>query len=141
MEIEADAHIPIGAGPAGTRIVAAVRGGTVVGERLSGTIVGPGADWALLSADGYARVDVRLQIATHDGAFVYVQYLGVLEANEAALAATVDPTRETDWDDQYFRTAPRFETGDDRYAWLNESVFVARGRLTKQGVMYEVYRV
>jgi hypothetical protein len=141
MDIGLDTQIPIGAGPAGTRFVAGVGGGTVTGERLSGRVVGPGADWVLLGADGYARLDVRLQIETVDGAFVFVQYLGVLESNEAATAAILDPTKETDWDDQYFRTTPRFESGDARYAWLNRSIFVARGRLTKGGVIYEVYRV
>ena len=36
---------------------------------------------------------------------------------------------------------PRFETGDDRYAWLNRPTFVARGRVTKDGLEYEVCRV
>ena len=31
----------------------------------------------------------------------------------------------TDYGDQYFRTNPRFETGDPRYAWLNQTLFVA----------------
>jgi hypothetical protein len=141
MDVATGTQLVVGAGPLGTRAVAGVGTGTVTGERLSGTVVGPGADWVLLGPDGFARLDVRLQIETHDGAFVYVQYLGVLETNEAAMAAIVDPTRQTDWDDCYFRTTPRFETGDARYAWLNQSVFVARGRLTTGGVMYEVYRV
>ena len=28
-----------------------------------------------------------------------------------------------------FRTTPRFETRDRRYAWLNQSIFVAEGRV------------
>ncbi len=141
MEIGLDTATFVGAGPAGMRAVIAVKGGRVIGERLSGTIVGPGADWALIGGDGYTRVDVRLQIQTDDGAFVYVQYVGLLEMTEAVMGAATDPTKETGWDDQYFRMTPRFETGDERYSWLNQSVFVGRGRFTKGGVMYEVYRV
>ena len=49
---------------------------------------------------------------------------------------------ETDFGDQYFRTTPRFETGDPRYAWLNQSTFVAEGRiLPERTVEYKVYRV
>jgi hypothetical protein len=48
----------------------------------------------------------------------------------------------TDFADQYFRTTPRFETGDSRYAWLNQSVFVGEGRLYPGfGVEYRVYRL
>ena len=43
--------------------------------------------------------------------------------------------------DQYFRTTPQFETGDARYSWLNQSIFVAEGRIAPGGVKYKVYRV
>ncbi len=116
-------HI-IGAGPLGVRVVGGVTTGTVRGTRLNGTIVGPGADWMLIGPDGFGRVDVRLQIETDDGAVIYVRYEGLIELNAASSAALMDPAAETAWDDQYFRTAPRFETGDERYAWLNQTAFV-----------------
>jgi len=131
----------VGRGPFGTRLVAAATGGTVVGPRLTGTIAGPGADWVLAGEDGFGRVDVRLQIRTDDGALVYAIYDGLLELNVAVLGALADPGAETAWDDQYFRIAPRFETGADRYAWLQRSLFVGRGRIAAHGVEYELYRV
>jgi hypothetical protein len=130
-----------GPGPLGMRLVASLSGGTVTGERISGTMQGAGADWLLIGPDGYGRVDVRVQIVTDDGAAIYVQYLGLLEMNKAVGRATVDPTAETGFGDQYFRTTPRFETGDERYTWLNTSVFVAEGRIATDGVEYQVYRV
>ena len=89
---------------------------------------------------GSGRVDVRGQIATDDGAFIYAQYEGVLEMNEKVLAAMA-AAEATDFSDQYFRTTPRVETGDERYVWLNQSVFVAEGRLYPGlGVEYRVHR-
>ncbi len=38
-------------------------------------------------------------------------------------------------------TAPRFETGDERYAWLNDLVCVGEGKRTETGVAYRVYAV
>ena len=131
----------VGTGGYGNRVVASVGGGTVTGDRIRGTVVGPGADWVLLGGDGYGRVDVRLQIATHDGAFIYVQYQGLLEMNDTASAALVDTAAETAFDDHYFVTTPRMECGDERYEWVNHTMFVARGRLTRSGVCYEVYRI
>src|SRR5262245_4285744 len=38
-------------------------------------------------------------------------------------------------------TTPRFETGDERYAWLNGLVCVGEGRRTAQGLSYRIYAV
>ena len=131
----------VGAGGFGNRAVGGIEGGTVTGSRITGKIVGPAADWLLVGDDGYARIDVRMQIATNDEAFIYLSYVGLLEMNERVMAAALDAESETSFDDQYFRTTPRMESGDERYEWVNQTIFVARGRLTKTGIAYEVYRV
>ena len=74
--------LAIGPGPIGTRMYYEVTGGTVSGERLRGKVLG-GGEWALIGPDGFLRIDVRLQVETHDGAFLYVQYVGLLEVNQA----------------------------------------------------------
>ena len=33
--------------------------------------------------------------------------------------------------DQYFFTNPRCETGDERYAWLNQTFLVGQGRISR----------
>jgi Protein of unknown function (DUF3237) len=141
MNIALARPLMVGPGPLGMRVVGGVATGRVAGARVNGSVVGPGADWLLIGADGFGRVDVRLQIETDDRALVFARYEGLLELNDASSAALIDPAVETAWDDQYFRTTPRFETGDERYAWLNCTVFVARGRVTTDGVEYEVFRV
>jgi hypothetical protein len=131
--------VPIGAGPYGTRMFAQVRGGEVSGPRLNGTVLSGGGDWALIGEDGFARLDVRGQIQTHDGAFIYTTYEGVIELNEPMREA-IASGGETTFDDQYIRTTPRFETGDERYRWLTQSVFLARGRAYPGGIAYQVFR-
>jgi hypothetical protein len=130
----------IGPGPYGLRAFYEVTEGEVTGERLSGRLVGGGGDWVLVAADGFGRLDVRAQIETHDGAFIYLTYGGVVEMTEAAQQALA-AGGETRWEDHYFRTTPRLETGDPRYAWVNQTVFVAQGRIYPGGVQYRVYRV
>ena len=133
-----DTLVP-GPGPLGMRFVAPVTGGWARGERINGSVVGAGADWALIGPDGFNRLDVRVQIQTDDGAVLYVAYTGLLEMNEAVQAALGGAA--TQFDDQYFRTTPRIETGHPDYAWVNTTLFVGRGRLVEGGVEYEVYRV
>jgi hypothetical protein len=134
--------LAVGPGPYGTRLFVEVTGGSVEGNRLKGKIMTGGGDWLLAGADGFGRLDVRAQFVTEDGAAIYVSYLGILEMNEKVQQALTDPNRSTDYRDQYFRSAPRFETGDPRYAWLNQAMFVAEGHiLPGPTVEYKVYRV
>lgn len=131
--------LPIGKGPIGTRIYYEVAGGEVIGERLNGKVLG-GGEWALLRPDGFIGIDVRLQVETHDGAYLYLQYTGLLEMNEAVQGA-LGGGAGTDYEDQYFYTNPRIETGDERYAWLNTTFFIGEGRLLPDlAVEYRVWR-
>lgn len=133
--------VPVGAGPFGTRRIREVTGGEVTGERIRGRVGTGGADWVLIGPDGWGRLDVRLTIHTHDDAHLYVQYLGVIEYTEAALGANRGEG-SSDYGDHYFRTAPRIETGDERYDWVNRTLFVGEGRLHPGPVVeYRVHRV
>ena len=132
--------IDVGPGPFGQRLIFEVTEGVVEGERLNGVIGSGGGEWFLAGADGFGRVDVRLQMTTDDGAHIYFQYYGVLELNEAVMGAMAGGS--TDFEDQYFRTNPRLETGDARCAWVNQTVFVGKGHvLPGLLVEYDVYRV
>jgi hypothetical protein len=131
--------LPIGDGPIGTRVYYEAAGGEIVGDRIRGKLLG-GGEWALIGPDGFLRLDVRLQIETHDGAYLYIQYFGLLELNEAVQSALADGTG-TEYGDQYFFTNPRIETGDERYAWVNTTFFIGEGRmLPNLGVEYRVLR-
>jgi uncharacterized protein DUF3237 len=132
--------VQVGAGPFGARAFFEVTGGSFEGKRLNGKLLTGGGDWLLIGPDGYARLDVRAQLATNDGAVIYVQYFGVIEMNDK-VAKAMAAGGATDYGDQYFRTSPRLETGDARYAWLNRTLFVAEGRSGPGRVEYKVYRV
>lgn len=122
----------------GERVYYGVSGGSITGEGVDARIIS-GGEWALLCADGYIRVDVRLQASTEDGANIYLQYFGLLEMNEAVQAALASGS-ETAFEDQYFHINPRIETGDSRYAWMNTTFFVGQGRITSgPGVEYQVW--
>jgi hypothetical protein len=132
--------VEIGTGPFGNRSFFEVTGGTVEGKRLKNKVLAGGGDWIVIAPDGFGHLDVRAQFLTDDGAALYLQYDGVLEMNQK-VADALAKGASTDYGDQYFRTTPRFETGDPRYAWLNQSVFVGEGRVGAGRVEYRVYRV
>ena len=119
----------IGAGPAGARTVAEVTGGTVSGERLNGTVKGnAAADWMLTSGDGIATLDVRVVVETDDGALIYVTYEGRADWSEGPGTKPI-------------YMAPKFETSDERYAWLNAVQAVGKGQLGRGTVSYEIAEV
>ena len=116
-------------GPFGTKVVATVTGGTFIGPKINASLL-PGVaagDWVTMLADGGFSLDVRLSFRTEDGADIYVTYTGFAKPNGDGTSS--------------IRTAPRFETGDERYAWLNGLFCVAVGATTDEGVRYEVYAI
>jgi Protein of unknown function (DUF3237) len=132
---------PTDGSPPGTRQFWAVTAAELEGAEISAVLAYAGGDWMEVSRDGYWRPDVRLQLRTADGAAILMSYTGLVEQTDAFKEAA-SANRETGWDDQYMRMMVSFETGDQRYRWLNESLFVARGRILGIGrVEYTIYRL
>ncbi len=136
----------VGPGPFGQRIIGNVIGGQFTGDRLKGTIVGAGADWPIVGSDGFDRVDSRVTFKTIDGALIYAQSFGLIEITPEITAILGGGNTPTNFGDQYFFINPRLETGDKRYSWVNQTLFIAEGRVlpeprVKFRVEYRVYRV
>ena len=133
---------PTTGSPLGERVCWQVVGATLRGPRVDATLAMPGTDWIRLGPDGIRRQDLRAQLLTDDGELILFRYdLALIRSTERFLAALA-AGEPTDFDDQYMRIAPHFEVGAGRYAWLGESLFVGRGRLTgKNAIAYELYRI
>ena len=102
--------------PLGVRLTFITTGGVIDGQRLKGSVLPGGGDWLVVGNDGTGRVDVRATLCTHNGALI--------------------PFGET-----YVRTTPRFETSDERYAWLSEVVAVGYNILSPNHIDYRIYQV
>jgi Protein of unknown function (DUF3237) len=131
VRIQLRPPIDAGAGPAGTRIIAELASAEFKGDRLAGEQLGvAAADWLVLGTDGTATVDARLTLRTSDGATVFVQYHGRMDVTKGfqfPITAYV---------------APRFETSDQRYAWLNRIQAIGKGSLNSDfSLDYEWYEV
>lgn len=107
----------IGKGASGQRVIVDVLGMTLTGDRLNGTLRGQAAD-CLTVVGTTATIDVRARIETDDGALVYVQYRGRSDVTDGVGAAPM-------------YVAPLFETGDERYQWLNHIQAVGKGLLSE----------
>ena len=127
----------------GLRRVIPITGGTVTGARLPG-----GADWQCVRPDGLAEIEARYTLAiTHvDGvaldteALVDIRNPGMRHGPPEVLARVaagedVDPAL------YYFRTTPQMRSGAEQLAWVNRTLFVARGRRLASRVEIEVFAV
>ena len=134
------ASLPVGPGMYGNRVIVEVDGGEFEGPRLKGTLRRAGcADWLTITED-YGHLDVRATLETHDGAYIYVEYIGRVELT-AAVQAALAGNGSTEYGDAYFFTAPRMQTGDPRYRWVNNLICVAQGKLSAGRVDYQVFQV
>lgn len=126
IDIDPKGRIAIPGGPRGMRAIATVAGGSFDGPKAKGTVANVAAgDWVLVRTDGSYLLDVRLALVTDDGAPIYMTYTGIgLPQADGTLK---------------IRTAPLFETGDERYAWINNVQCVAHGTTRPGGVVYDVY--
>lgn len=124
---EMRAPIDLGETPSGGRLIFEAEGARVTGERLCGTMKGrANADWFIVAPDGTGTVDVRALLETDDGALVFIQYLGRVDASRQGAPIYI---------------APRFETSDDRYRWLNLIQAVGKGIFDGRTLTYEVYEI
>lgn len=126
IEVQLAEPVMVGGGPKGSRLVIDVLSATVRGERINAELAtNDAADWATFSEDGkLAALDVRLTLKTDDGAFIYVEYTGRMNAETGLIAV-----------------APTFETGSEKYAWLNGVQAVSAGQVDPESglLVYTMY--
>lgn len=122
----------LGIAPSGHRLMITIREAVMEGELVQahlkdGAVAG---GWMIIGAEGTGLLDIRLMMETDDGALIYVEYQGrrdfsqVLEGKEAPVYI-----------------APRFETSDIRYSWLNKIQAVAKGMVAGGSRVFEVYEI
>jgi hypothetical protein len=112
--------------PLGARLTFVVKGGRFEGPRLRGEMLPGGGDWVSLGADGVSRMDVRATLRTDDGVLIRYESHGVLRFPGDGRQRLARGDRLS-LDECYVRPTPRFETSDERYAWLCGIVTVGYG--------------
>lgn len=127
--------------PRGVRQYWEMTEGTLWGSRVKAKIAMPGGDWHIVGSDRFGRPDVRVQFMTEDGVPILLHYTGLVERT-VAFNQAADSGGSTEWADQYMRMFMTFDAAAGRYSWLNQHLFVARGRLAGSAeIEYEIFRL
>ena len=141
VHVQLKLPIEVRTGCAGTRVIFEVASAQAKGDRLRGELAGvAAADWLLIGPDGTGTQDVRASLRTDDGAIIFIQYNGKLDADLSD--ALQFPVLDALQFPVTVYVAPRFETGYERYAWLNRIQAVGKGTFHDDlSVDYEWYEV
>ena len=120
--------LEVGAGPKGTRLVVEVKEVSLESERVNASLaIRDAADWGTVSDNGkLMSLDVRFTLKTDDGEFIYVEYGGRGNLETGLLG-----------------TAPTFQTGSEKYSWLNNIQGVAAGQVNLETgeLVYHLYEL
>lgn len=138
-----DGHVKeiqkIGKSSQGEKYIYVVTGGTFEGPNLKGHILdGSAADWMTIYDNGLCSLDVRKTFKTHDDALIYVTYHGLYQFDDK-LSEKLKSGQGYDFGETLFQVQMQFETGDERYIWLNSTLAVAEARETGKKVEYRAY--
>ena len=124
LRAETGSRTAVENGPQGTRTIVTLVSGRFEGPRLKASLQAPAADWVSNRSDGTVKLDVRLTLRTDDGAAILVTYNGIGQPTDAGLS---------------LYSAPLFETGDARYAWLTRLQAIGVGQRVGTSITYDIY--
>jgi len=128
INVKLGEFLEVGEGPKGTRLVVEVREVSLESERVNASLaIRDAADWGTVSDNGkLMSLDVRFTLKTDDGEFIYVEYGGRGNLETGLLG-----------------TAPTFQTGSEKYSWLNNIQGVAAGQVNLETgeLVYRLYEL
>jgi hypothetical protein len=141
LEAKCAPIIPIGDVGKAELNIYPILGGYFEGEKLRGEIMNFGADWNYMDKDRVDVMDTRYLLITDDGAYISIstngRYLNSIEQDQALdRGEFVDPNK------YYFRQHLFFETGAEKYKWLNGIIAFAVMGIKETGeICYNAYMV
>ncbi|WP_290772090.1 DUF3237 domain-containing protein [Hoeflea sp.] len=140
LQVELGPIHEMGQGRGGVRRIVPIIGGSVEGPLLNGRILDVGADWQSVFSSGLAELDTRYAMQTHDGAVIEIRNYG-FRHGPAEVIQAMARGESVDHQSYYMRTHARLETGDERYSWVNKTLFVGSGSRLPEAVVIELFAI
>jgi len=124
----------------GVRRIIPITGGEVKGRDVNGKVCAFGADFQIIRPNELIELEAKYALQTDDGAVIYVENKGI-RFGPVELLQRIKRGEPVDPGLIYFRTVPKFETGDEKYRWLMESLFVGSAARHADRVVIDVHQV
>jgi uncharacterized protein DUF3237 len=123
----------------GVRRIIPITGGVVRGN-INGKVCAFGADFQIIRPNELIELEAKYAFETDDGAVVYVENRGI-RFGPVELLQKLNRGEPVDPKLIYFRTVPKFETGNEKYRWLMEHLFIASAARHADRVVIDVHQV
>ena len=123
----------------GVRRIIPIIGGDVRGD-VNGKVLAFGADFQIIRPNELIELEAKYALETDDGATIYVENKGI-RFGPVELLQKLKRGEPVDPKLIYFRTAPKFETGAEKYRWLMQHIFVASAARYADRVVIDVHQV
>ncbi|MES2798323.1 MAG: DUF3237 domain-containing protein [Bacteroidota bacterium] len=140
LKVKLKPAIIVGETPKGLRRIIPITGGSFEGPTIKGQILDGGADWQIVRKDGVAELEAHYQIKTDDGVIIYVKNVGIRVATPE-VAGRIGRGEQVPASEYYFRTIPKFEAPEGKYAWMNNTIFICTGERNPDNVSIKVWKV
>jgi hypothetical protein len=123
----------------GVRRIVPITGGEVRGE-VNGKVCPFGADFQIIRPSELIELEAKYALQTDDGAVIYVENKGI-RFGPLELLQKLKRNEPVDPKLIYCRSSPKFETGEAKYRWLMEHLFVASIARHADRVVIDVHMV
>ncbi|HEY1312072.1 MAG TPA: DUF3237 domain-containing protein [Pseudolabrys sp.] len=130
----------VGDTPYGSRRIFRFDSGNFEGPKLKGTVLPGGGGTALTRHDDVLEIEARLTLETNDNEKIYMTWKGLRHGPKDTIDR-VNRGEIVDPGTYYFRTTPYFETGSQKYAWLNGICSIATGSREASGRTIQVFQI
>jgi hypothetical protein len=140
VRCEVEKLVTLGGGPYGERRYIPLKGGTVTGPELNGTLVDGGVDWQIHRSDGVLDISAHYVIQADDGALIEVTSAG-MRHGEPSVMARLARGEAVDPSEYFFRTLIRFQAGAPAWLHLNKVMAIASGRREARLVVLDYFRI
>jgi len=140
LKVMLKAPLTVGQTPRGLRRIIPISGGTVEGPAIKGEIIDGGGDWQFIRVDGVAELEAHYQFRTDDGTLIYIKNNGIRVATPevAARITRGEPVQDSEY---YFAAVPKFEAPEGKYHWMNNAIFICKGKRNPDSVSLLVWKV
>lgn len=138
LYVHCDPALEIGDMFDGNKKVIPIVGGSFEGPNIKGEVLPGGADWNVTRPDGSSEVWARYTLKADDGTLISVTNQGKLVPKPSAR----DEDKPFNFkEDMYVYTVPSFEVANEKYNWLNNSMFIGTLDLDPKGVHLHIYKI
>ena len=141
IEITVDKPILVGQDDVvGRRQLIPILSGEVNGLNFKGIVLPGGIDSQIIRPDGKCELSARYAIQLNDGASIYIENNGIRTV-PTEYVEDVKAGKFIQASAYYFRTVPTFETYNEKYKWMMNSIFICYATRLPENVLLKFYKI